>query len=44
VIKLNPYVIAAKVVLSGRDQKTAIKKSAAQIADALAQKLQAGAK
>jgi hypothetical protein len=44
VIKLNPYVIAAKVVLSGRDEKTAIKNSARQIADALAQKLQASAR
>ncbi|OLL31158.1 hypothetical protein BTH42_13180 [Burkholderia sp. SRS-W-2-2016] len=44
VIKLNPYVIAAKVVLSGRDEKTAIRTSAQQIADALVQKLQDGAK
>ncbi|KXU84181.1 hypothetical protein CI15_27200 [Paraburkholderia monticola] len=44
VIKLNPYVIAAKVVLSGRDEKTAIRKSAGQIAEQLAQRLQAGAK
>ncbi|MCC8392558.1 DUF4410 domain-containing protein [Paraburkholderia sp. MMS20-SJTR3] len=39
VIKLNPYVIAAKVVLSGRDEKAAIRTSAQQIADALVQKL-----
>jgi hypothetical protein len=44
VIKLNPYVIAAKVVLSGRDQKTAVKKSAEQIAGELAQRLKAGAR
>jgi hypothetical protein len=44
VIKLNPYVIAAKVVLSGRDQKTAIRQSAEQIAGELAPRLQAGAK
>jgi hypothetical protein len=42
VIKLNPYVIAAKVVLSGRDEKTAIRKSAEQIAEELAQRLQTG--
>ncbi|MBC8725134.1 DUF4410 domain-containing protein [Paraburkholderia sp. UCT31] len=44
VIKLNPYVIAAKVVLSGRDEKTAVRKSAEQIADELARRLQTGAR
>jgi hypothetical protein len=43
-VKLNPYVIAAKVVLSGRDEKTAIRNSAQQIAEELAQRLRAGAK
>ncbi|MGF6544808.1 DUF4410 domain-containing protein [Paraburkholderia youngii] len=44
VIKLNPYVIAAKVVLSGRDEKTAVRNSAQQIADELARRLQTGAR
>ncbi|MCC8402927.1 DUF4410 domain-containing protein [Paraburkholderia sp. MMS20-SJTN17] len=44
VVKLNPYVIAAKVVLSGRDEKAAVRKSAEQIADELAKRLQAGAR
>lgn len=44
VIKLNPYVIAAKVVLSDQDEKKAIKRTAQEIADLLAQRLQVSAK
>lgn len=44
VIRLNPYVIAAKVVLAGHDETEAIERSAQQIADALTQRLQGGVK
>lgn len=38
-IKLNPYVIAAKFVLAGRDEHTTIKNAAQQIADATVQRI-----
>ncbi|WP_281362407.1 DUF4410 domain-containing protein [Pararobbsia alpina] len=39
VIKLNPYVIAAKFVLSGRDEHAMIKNAAQQISDATVQRI-----
>jgi hypothetical protein len=42
-IKLNPYVIAAKFVMAGRDQKTTIKNTAQQISDSVVEKLKAKA-
>jgi Domain of unknown function (DUF4410) len=44
VIKLNPYVIAAKLVMAGGDEKKTIRKTAQQIADALNARLHAEAK
>ncbi|RUL79040.1 DUF4410 domain-containing protein [Dyella choica] len=35
IIMLNPYAIAAKVVLAGRDQEKAVKNAAKQIADTI---------
>ncbi|HEY1998240.1 DUF4410 domain-containing protein [Paraburkholderia sp.] len=40
-IKLNPYVIAAKFVMAGHDEKSTIKSTAKQISDAVAEKLKA---
>ncbi|GLQ87823.1 DUF4410 domain-containing protein [Dyella flagellata] len=40
IIMLNPYAIAAKVVLAGRDQDKAIKNAAKQIAQAVVQRVQ----
>lgn len=40
-IKLNPYVVAAKFVMAGQDEKSTIKNTAQQIADALVEKLKA---
>jgi hypothetical protein len=42
-IKLNPYVIAAKFVMAGRDEKTMIKNTAQQISDSVVEKLKAKA-
>lgn len=39
VIKLNPYVIAAKFVMAGGDEKKTIKKTAQQISDSVIVKL-----
>lgn len=38
-IKLNPYVIAAKFVMAGQDEKSMIKNTAQQISDSVAEKL-----
>jgi hypothetical protein len=38
---LNPYVVAAKFVLDGRDESTMIKQAAQQIADAVVKQMQA---
>jgi hypothetical protein len=40
IIKLNPYVVAAKFVLDGRDEKTMIKNAAQQISDAVVDRMQ----
>ena len=40
-IKLNPYVIAAKFVMAGHDEKSAIKSTAGQISDSVVEKLKA---
>ncbi|SDI62800.1 DUF4410 domain-containing protein [Paraburkholderia phenazinium] len=42
-IKLNPYVIAAKFVMAGHDQKSTIKNTAQQISDSVVEKLKAKA-
>lgn len=42
-IKLNPYVIAAKFVMSGHDQRSMIKNTAQQISDSVVEKLKAKA-
>lgn len=42
-IKLNPYVVAAKFVMAGRDQKSMIKNTAQQISDSVVGKLKAKA-
>ncbi|NKF15393.1 hypothetical protein, partial [Rhizobium phaseoli] len=39
VIKLNPYVIAAKFVMAGGDEKKTIRKTAQQISDSVIAKL-----
>ena len=44
VIKLNPYVIAAKFVMASGDEKKTIRKTAQQIADAVIARLHATAK
>ncbi|MFM0341259.1 DUF4410 domain-containing protein [Paraburkholderia fungorum] len=44
VIKLNPYVIAAKFVMASGDEKKTIQKTAQQIADAVVAKLKGLAK
>ena len=41
VIRLNPYVVAAKFVMAGHDEKSAIKNTAQQIADSVVEKLKA---
>jgi hypothetical protein len=41
VIKLNPYVVAAKFVMAGQDEKSTIKNTAGQISDAVVAKLHA---
>jgi hypothetical protein len=41
VIKLNPYVVAAKFVMAGHDEKATIKSTAKQISDAVVEKLKA---
>jgi hypothetical protein len=38
-IKLNPYVVAAKFVMAGQDEKSTIKNTAGQISDAVVAKL-----
>jgi hypothetical protein len=43
IIKLNPYVIAAKFILAGRDEQTMIKNTAKQISDATVQRVRGGA-
>ncbi|NPT44250.1 DUF4410 domain-containing protein [Paraburkholderia sp. 1N] len=43
VIKLNPYVIAAKFVMAGGDEKKTIKKTAQQISDSVIAKLHGAA-
>jgi hypothetical protein len=43
VIKLNPYVIAAKFVMAGGDEKKTIKNTAQQISDAVIAKLHGAA-
>jgi hypothetical protein len=43
-IKLNPYVIAAKFVMASGDEKKTIKKTAQQISDAVIARLHADAK
>lgn len=43
-VKLNPYVIAAKFVMASGDEKKTIRKTAQQISDALIAKLHAEAK
>jgi hypothetical protein len=43
VIKLNPYVIAAKFVMAGQDEKSTIKNTAQQISDSVVEKLKAKA-
>jgi hypothetical protein len=40
IVMLNPYAVAAKVVLAGRDRDKAIKHAAQQIADAVVQRVQ----
>ena len=42
-IKLNPYVIAAKFVMAGHDEKSTIKNTAQQISDSVVEKLKAKA-
>ncbi len=41
IIKLNPYVVAAKFVMAGQDEKAAIKSTAKAISDATVEKLKA---
>jgi hypothetical protein len=41
IVKLNPYVVAAKFVMAGHDEKSTIKSTAQQISDAVVGKLQA---
>lgn len=41
VIKLNPYVVAAKFVMAGQDEKAAIKSTAKAISEATVEKLKA---
>lgn len=41
VIKLNPYVVAAKFVMAGHDEKAALKNTAKEISDAVVEKLKA---
>jgi hypothetical protein len=41
VIKLNPYVIAAKFVMAGHDETSTIKNTAQQISDSVVAKLKA---
>jgi hypothetical protein len=41
ILKLNPYVIAAKVVLAGHDQQKAIKNAAKDIAQTIVKQVQA---
>lgn len=42
-IKLNPYVVAAKFVMAGQDEKATIKSTASQISDAIVAQLKAKA-
>lgn len=41
IVKLNPYVIAAKFVLDGRDEHSTIERAAAQISETVAGRLRA---
>lgn len=41
VIRLNPYVVAAKFVMAGHDEKAALKGTAKEISDAVVEKLKA---